>query len=84
MNYRKIWIDVYGKIPKDENGVTFEIHHKDGIRTNNEIENLMCLSIQSHFDIHYSQKDWFACKLILKKLNIPAEIRAQCVWLCKI
>lgn len=75
MNYRKIWEAQYGKIPKDENGRTFEIHHKDGDRSNNSIENLQCVSIQEHYDIHYSQGDYGACyyiALIMKKT--PQEL----------
>ena len=38
--YRKIWEENYGKIPKDSEGRTFEIHHLDGNHNNNKIENL--------------------------------------------
>ena len=75
--HRQIWIKHFGKIPKDEFGVTHEIHHKDGNKLNNDIDNLICISLQEHFDIHYRQKDWFACKLIMLKLSIPEEIRYE-------
>ena len=38
--YRKIWESYYGPIPKDENGISYEIHHIDGNRDNNDINNL--------------------------------------------
>lgn len=77
MNYRKIWINKFGEIPKDENGITYEIHHIDGNSKNNNIENLQCLSIKEHFDVHYLQNDWYACKLIAERLNIDPVIRKE-------
>lgn len=60
-NYRKIWEDNFGPIPKDENGRSYEIHHKDGNTENNDLSNLMCVSIKEHYDIHYKQKiGWLA------------------------
>jgi hypothetical protein len=55
MNYRKIWESIYGPIPKDVQGRTFDIHHIDGNRKNNSIENLVCLSIEDHYKIHLKQ-----------------------------
>lgn len=55
MNYRKIWENTYGPIPKDPKGRTFDIHHIDGNRNNNNIENLVCLSIEDHYKIHLRQ-----------------------------
>ena len=75
MNYRKIWIKANGPIPKDGTGRTFEIHHKDGNRKNNELDNLMCLSIQDHYDIHLRQNDFAACHAIkLRMKYTPEEI----------
>ena len=73
MNYRKIWQSYYGEIPKDENGRTYEIHHKDGNRKNNSIDNLICVSIQEHYNIHYNQKDWKACYKIRMRMNTTLE-----------
>lgn len=70
-NYRKIWEECFGEIPKDEFGRTFEIHHKDGNRANNNIDNLMCLSIKEHYDIHYNNGDYGACVMIAKRMNLP-------------
>lgn len=71
--YRKIYEQHYGPIPKDYNGRTYEIHHKDGNRKNNGIDNLQCVSIQEHYDIHYSQGDWAACLAIMKRIKISPE-----------
>ena len=69
-NYRKLWTNVYGEIPKDEFGRSFEIHHIDGNHTNDAIDNLMCISIKEHYDIHYAQGDYGACVLIAKRMNL--------------
>ncbi len=72
-NYRKIYEQHYGPIPKDEQGRSYEIHHIDGNRNNNSIENLQCVSLQEHYDIHYKQGDWMACHRIAKKLKLTGE-----------
>jgi hypothetical protein len=69
-NYRTIWENYYGEIPKDENGRSYEIHHIDGNNENNDINNLMCVSIKEHYDIHYKQGDWNACALISHRSNV--------------
>lgn len=71
MDYRKIWEQNFGPIPKDENGRTFEIHHKDGNRNNNNLDNLLCLSIEEHYKIHYLQGDWAACVFIAQRMRYP-------------
>ena len=71
--YRKIYENHYGPIPIDEYGRTYHIHHIDGNHSNNDISNLMAISIQEHFNIHYLQKDWGACFLISKSMTIPSE-----------
>lgn len=68
--YRKIWIDHYGEIPLDENGITYEIHHIDGNRKNNDISNLKAVSIKEHYLIHYLQKDYYAAFMINRKLKL--------------
>ena len=35
--YRDIWKKAYGAIPKDSDGISFEIHHVDGNRNNNNL-----------------------------------------------
>ena len=62
--YRKIWETFYGPIPSG-----FEIHHIDGNKHNNSLENLKCVSIQEHYDIHFKQGDLEACHAIGIRLN---------------
>lgn len=71
--YRKIYEDNFGPIPIDEYGRTFEIHHIDGNRRNNSIENLACLSIEDHYNLHLIQEDYSACILLLKRMNLTPE-----------
>jgi len=68
-NYRKIWSNYYGEIPKDKNGRTYDIHHKDGNKENNSIENLEALSITDHFLIHFNQGDIEACAAISLRMD---------------
>jgi hypothetical protein len=75
--YRKIYENHYGSIPKDETGRTYEIHHIDGNHSNNNPANLKCVSIQEHYDIHYSQGDWAACLLISLAMNISPEEKSE-------
>ncbi len=77
INYRKIWKNHYGSIPKDENNRTYEIHHKDSNKSNNDIFNLQCMSIQDHYDIHYSQGDYGACLLISRSMDILPEEKSH-------
>lgn len=80
MNYRKLWEDVHGKIPKDENGRTYDIHHIDGNRKNNSIENLICLSIEDHYKVHLkqfeetkSEKEFRSLVFLSSRLNKDAS-----------
>jgi len=73
-DYQKIWENHYGPISFDEIGRKYHIHHKDGNRDNCSIENLMCISAQEHYNIHYAQKDYFACHMIAKNhLNLNKD-----------
>jgi hypothetical protein len=67
--YRKIYEHHYGQIPKDDLGRTYEIHHIDGNRQNNNLSNLVALSMEEHYNVHHQQKDWVACLRIAAKMN---------------
>ena len=69
MNYRKIWEEFNDKkIPEG-----YEIHHMDGNHRNNDPQNLLCVSIQEHLDIHYHQQDWGAVQAILIRMNYQKD-----------
>jgi hypothetical protein len=76
-NYRKIWKNHYGEIPKDSDGRSYEIHHKDGNRNNNDINNLICVSIKEHYNIHYQQEDYGACVMIAKRIQMPSDYLSE-------
>jgi hypothetical protein len=63
-NYRKIYENHIGPIPRESNGRTYEIHHIDGNHSNNDPTNLTAVTIQEHYNIHYTQGDWAACRWI--------------------
>ena len=67
--HRLIYQKSVGSIPKDKNGISYDIHHIDGNRKNNDISNLKAVSLREHYDIHFSQGDWMACQRILKRMN---------------
>lgn len=69
--YRKIYERHTGPIPRDQDGRSYEIHHLDGRHHNNDPTNLIAVSINDHYDIHYSQGDWAACHRIAAKMKIP-------------
>lgn len=74
-DYRKIYESSYGTIPVDSDRRTFEIHHVDGNHYNNDPTNLIAITIQEHYDIHYNQGDFGACTLIAKRMEMsPLEI----------
>lgn len=71
--YRKIYENHYGPIPKDETGRTYEIHHIDGNHSNNDPDNLKAVTIQEHYDIHYSQGDWGACFRMAQRMKLTSK-----------
>jgi len=70
--HRRVWERHYGPIPRG-----YEIHHIDGNRKNNDLENLKLVTIQEHYDIHYSQGDYGACSLILTRMQIDPEEKSR-------
>ena len=72
--YIKIWESVFGSIPKDEKGRSYEIHHIDGNSSNNELSNLQCLSIEDHYNLHLNQGDFLAARLIAMRMEADPEV----------
>lgn len=73
MSYRKIYEDYHGGIPVDETGRTYDIHHKDGNRDNNNIDNLVALTIEEHYNIHLSQNEYQAAAAIKMRMDRSSE-----------
>jgi len=74
MNYRKIYENHFTKIPTDIDGRKYEVHHIDSDHTNNSPDNLVAVTIQEHYNMHYEKGDWCACLLIAGRMKIsPAQ-----------
>ena len=73
INYRKIYENNFGPIPVDSDGRTYDIHHIDGNDKNNDPSNLKAVSIQEHYDIHYTQGDFFAALRIASRMKLSPE-----------
>lgn len=74
-NYRKIWEEFHGPIPKDSNGRSYEIHHVNGDHNDDRLENLKLVTIEEHYNIHFLQGDYAACHLIAKRMaQDPKEL----------
>lgn len=81
INYRKIYQDHHGLIPKDRNGKSYHIHHVDGNRDNNRIENLIAVSEEEHYNIHYSQGDYAACSRLATIMNLSKKEISELIHL---
>ena len=69
MNYRKVW-EKHNKaclLP----GI--EIHHVDGNRDNNDINNLIPVTMQEHYEIHLRQGDILAAAFIAERVNVDLD-----------
>jgi hypothetical protein len=75
--YRRIYEQRFGPIPRDEDGRTYDIHHIDGNRKNNDPSNLVALSIKEHYKVHHDQGDWAACHRLAAKMNLSPEIISE-------
>ena len=71
--YRKIYEQNYGPIPVDNDGRTYDIHHIDGNRKNNDPSNLVALSIEEHYKVHYNQGEFNACLRIMTRKNVSPD-----------
>ena len=70
---RNIYKQHHGSIPKDIDGRSYEIHHVDGNRYNNEPANLIAVTIQEHYQIHSSLQDWGACYAIAVRMKMSHD-----------
>lgn len=76
-NAKAAYIKAYGKIPKEPNGRSYDIHHIDGNPFNDDPSNLVAVTIQEHYNIHYSQGDYSACHFMAtQRMNkTPEQIK---------
>lgn len=71
--YRAIYKQYFGEVPKDETGRVYDIHHIDGDHSNNSPDNLTAISIKEHYEKHYEIGDWKACVMIGLRMKLPVE-----------
>lgn len=72
-NYRKIYEQHYGPIPKDSTGRSLEIHHIDSDHSNKDISNLKLVTIEEHYQIHFDQGDYGACLRMSHRMNLSPD-----------
>lgn len=71
--HRRIYEDYHNvRLPS-----TIEIHHVDGNHDNNDISNLIPVTIQEHFEIHKSQRDYAAAFRIAQRMDISKEEKSR-------
>jgi hypothetical protein len=75
--YIKIYKQHYGEIPRDSQGRSYDIHHIDGDYTNNDISNLVALSIEEHYNLHKAQEDWGAVFALAKRLSVSQQEKSE-------
>ena len=75
--YIKIYKQHYGEIPRDSQGRSYDIHHIDGDYTNNDISNLIALSIEEHYNLHKIQEDWGAVWALAKRLDVSQQEKSE-------
>ena len=71
-HYRRVWEKMTGR----EIPVGYHIHHLDNDKSNNAIDNLVCVSPQEHFEIHEARfvatgdkRDYFAMTYLQRYLD---------------
>ena len=77
INYRKIYEQHYGPIPTEKDGRKYEIHHIDGNHSNNDPSNLIAVTFEEHYDIHYAQGDWNACLRLGSRIKIDPKVLSE-------
>jgi len=75
--YIKIYKQHHGEIPRDSQGRLYDIHHIDGDCTNNDISNLVALSIEEHYNLHREQSDWGAVFALAKRLDVSQQEKSE-------
>lgn len=76
-SYQKAWQDYNNEIIPEG----YHIHHLDGNRKNNDPENLICVSPELHYEIHYAlwerygrKKDLAAAIFLKKEIDNPKKL----------
>jgi hypothetical protein len=81
INYRRIWVSYHGKIPKDSNNRSFDIHHLDGNSDNNSIDNLIAVSMDEHYYLHRHNGEYGAAAMIARRMKVKPDDLSETVKL---
>ena len=71
--HRRAWKRHYGRFPR----CGYHLHHVDGDSNNNSVSNLVELTPQQHFEVHYHQQDWYACIKLSSAAKVTPELLAD-------
>lgn len=82
-NYRKLYEQHFGPIPKDACGRSLEIHHRDGNHNNNSLDNLQLVTIDEHYQIHFNQGDYGACLIMSHRMRLSPEQKSLLAKQCQ-
>jgi hypothetical protein len=80
---RNVWKSFFGEIPKDDSGRSYEIHHMDGNCENNDIQNLSCVSIEEHYNIHLNRGEVASANLIADRMKMSDLPKQSSRWVFK-
>jgi HNH endonuclease len=69
--HRDVWEYHYGKIPEG-----YQIHHKDGDKLNNEIENLECIEHSEHVKKHWDENKDYLTEKVRKNIKTAQRWRS--------
>jgi len=58
--------------------ITEQIHHKDGDKLNNSVDNLEVVSVREHYGIHRSLRPYVSCMMCGKKTKNNKYCSAEC------
>jgi hypothetical protein len=83
VNYRKLYEQHFGPIPKDSHGRSLEIHHRDGDHNNNNLDNLQLVTIEEHYQIHFDQGDYGACLIMSHRMHLSPEQKSLLAKQCQ-
>lgn len=75
--HRRIWEEHFGPIPPG-----YDVHHEDGNKTNNCIENLRCMPHGMHKTLHNPKKR-AGCCAVCGKRAVLRHCRIEGVELCR-
>lgn len=69
LEHRKVWWDAHGPIPE---GYEYHVHHKNGVKSDNRLENLELLTVKDHHRQHMAMAGRVTNQYGTWPLRVPA------------